>query len=375
MRTNRPYATVVPLLFFSMVTVSCGFSSANTGETKGTGDETTDKQITTINTAPVVRKAFGYFILSNGKIRSRREQVLRCESSGKVLLCNLQNGKSVTKDETLLQMETVPVQHRLQRAMHQRFNSEKEYESQLLGYEVLLKEKTPGEANDIRQKLKISTGLAGAEQDIIEANYELSKAVIKSPFHGILADVNVQKGQELQPGDVLCRVYDPGDLLMELKVLEEDVHMLQPGTGAEISPISAPDKRFNATVQEINPYVDENGMVSIRLTVGGMQRAKGKKTSPAKGAGRYNLFPGMNCTAEIKILLAETLVIPKEALVIRNGKNVVFTLEKGKARWNYVVAGRQNGKEVEILEGLSNGQKVITTNNLQLAHETPVIEE
>src|SRR5690606_4084492 len=102
---------------------------------------------------------------------------------------------------------------------------------------------------------------------------------------------------------------------------------------------------------------------------------KGKKMSPAKGAGRYNLFPGMNCTAEIKILLTETLVVPKEALVIRNGKNVVFTLENGKARWNYVVAGRQNGEEVEILEGLSNGQKAITTNNLQLAHETPVNEE
>jgi len=39
------------------------------------------------------------------------------------------------------------------------------------------------------------------------------------------------------------------------------------------------------------------------------------------------------------------------------------------AKWNYVTVGREKGKEFEILEGLTEGQQVIVTNNLQLAHD------
>lgn len=86
------------------------------------------------------------------------------------------------------------------------------------------------------------------------------------------------------------------------------------------------------------------------------------------------LFPGMNCTATIKLPFEKTLVVPKESVVMRSGKAVVFTLEDGKAKWNYVTTGRDNGKEVEIKEGLQPNQKVITTNNLQLAHDALVKE-
>ena len=82
----------------------------------------------------------------------------------------------------------------------------------------------------------------------------------------------------------------------------------------------------------------------------------------------------MNCTAVIKAPASRSLIVPKEAVVMRSGKAVVFTLQDGKAKWNYVAVGKDNGKEVEIKEGVTAGQKVITTNNLQLAHDAPVKE-
>ena len=70
--------------------------------------------------------------------------------------------------------------------------------------------------------------------------------------------------------------------------------------------------------------------------------------------------------------LDEKLIVPKSAVVLRSGRQVVFTLEKGKALWNYVQTGLENMELYTIEDGLKEGDTVITTGNLNLAHETPV---
>jgi secreted trypsin-like serine protease len=102
-------------------------------------------------------------------------------------------------------------------------------------------------------------------------------------------------------------------------------------------------------------------MITIKLLITNVQSAP--------------LFPGMNCTATIKVPVHRALIIPKDALVMRSGKPVVFTMEDGKAKWNYVSIGKDNGKEVEITAGLNNKKRVITTANLQLADDAPVVED
>ncbi|MCC7525689.1 MAG: efflux RND transporter periplasmic adaptor subunit [Chitinophagaceae bacterium] len=323
-----------------------------------------DTLVTNVQTAFARAAPFQYLIQSNGKIHSLHEQLIVAETGGVLMLCRAQTGARFAGGETIAQFETIPLKQKLEKAELARFNGQKEYESQLLGYENLLKDRSKAQADTIRQKLRISTGLSGAEQDIKQAEYELSKAVIEAPFGGVLADVKVQPGQYVKPGDEMFRIYDPTHLLLEVKILESDIGLVKKGMSAEVSPVSNPEKRYNATVYEINPYVDENGLVLVKLKV----------VSPDISRQELSLFPGMNCTATIIVPFSKTLVVPKEAVVMRSNKAVVFTFENGKAKWNYVETGRDNGKEVEIKEGLQAGQKVITTNNLQLAHDAPVKE-
>ncbi len=339
--------------------ISCADTSAKPeiGTTSDGG-----MSITQVIIALAEKKDFEFLIQSNGKIRATYEQFLSSETGGKVIICNGKTGKRVSAGEVILKFETTSNQYRLQKAKLTQFNSQKEYESELLGYENLLKGKAKEDADTIRQKLRISSGLAGAEQEVQEANYELSKAVIKAPFAGILADVKVHQGQQIKTGEELFRIYDPYNLLLEVKVLEADISLLKIGTPAELSPVSDPELKYKANVYEINPYVDANGMVTTKLKI--------KNSDPQV----HSLFPGMNCIATIKVPVSKTLTVPKEAVVIRRGKAVVFTMEYGKAIWNYVTVGRENGKEVEIKEGLRAGVKVITSNNLQLAHDAPVEE-
>ena len=70
------------------------------------------------------------------------------------------------------------------------------------------------------------------------------------------------------------------------------------------------------SISEINPLVDANGMVKVKAAVNG----QGK------------LFSGMNVRVSVKRSLGEQLVIPKTAVVLRSGKQVVFTLKEGTGK-------------------------------------------
>lgn len=366
MKYKSTQALTIAFVLTQTIFSSCGSSKAPEAKENETKPPSSSESITAVLTATAESKNFEYLIQSNGKIKSLKEQVITCESGGKLLVCNAQTGKNFLAGALILQLETTPIQYRIERAKLTQFNSQKEYESQLLGYESLLKDKTKEEGDAIRQKLKISTGLSGAVQDAKEANYELTKAILKAPFTGVLANVKVQPMQQLKPGEELYKIYDPYNLLLEIKILETDIAILKQGIAAEVSPVSNPAQLYKATVFEINPYVDENGMVTVKLKI----------ISPHSPAKKQPfLFPGMNCIVTIKVPLTKTLVVPKAAVVMRSGKAVVFTTEKGIAKWNYVITGRDNGKELEIKEGLAAGAKVIITNNLQLGHDAPVKEE
>ena len=154
----------------------------------------------------------------------------------------------------------------------------------------------------------------------------------------------------------LCEILSTNNLELRVKVLESDIGLISINQKAEVYPVSNTQTALEGRVIAINPKVDESGlvMVVIRLT------------------GTQNLLPGMNARAIIRAPQSNSLVVPKDAVVYRSGRAVVFTIEDNESRWNYVEVGKDNGQEIEILDGITSGSTVITTNNLQLAHQAPV---
>jgi membrane fusion protein (multidrug efflux system) len=346
------------LVLFGTV-VSCGSNYAAPGDRQITKAMISDETATTVRTTPVVSKPFEYLIHATGKIHSLHDQLLTSENGGRIVSMNAKGGMIFSTGQLIAQLDATAVLHQLERAELSLFNGQKEYESQLLGYEELLKGKTKQQSDTIRQKIRISSGLAIAEQEIKERQYELGKTSVKAPFMGVLSDIKVQQGELVKPGQELFRIYDPRELMLAVKVLEADLPLIKIGSPAELSPVYDPAVKHKATVFEINPYVDENGLVSIKLKI----------DKPAT----KDLFPGMNCSATIKVLFPAIMVMPKEALVMRSGKAVAFVFENGRAKWNFLDIGRDNGKEIEIKSGLKKDQLLIITNNLQLEHDTPVV--
>ena len=140
-------------------------------------------------------------------------------------------------------------------------------------------------------------------------------------------------------------------------VLESELPLVKAGDRVEVMPYTVASGSLQGRIAEINPSVDENGMVKVKAQVNG----KGK------------LFDGMNARVSVKRSVPGQLVIPKTAVVLRSGKQVVFTLKDGKAMWNYVQTGLENLSEYTVTgEGMEEGVTVITAGNVNLAHETPV---
>jgi hypothetical protein len=125
-----------------------------------------------------------------------------------------------------------------------------------------------------------------------------------------------------------------------------------------VSPFSIRDYTCEGRIIEINPVVDKNGMVQVKALTGNSQN---------------QLYDGMNVKIRLQRSAGKQLVIPKEALVLRTNKKVVFTLKDGKAQWVYVQTGLENSTGYVVTEGLAEGDSVIYEGNINLAHEAPVI--
>jgi RND family efflux transporter MFP subunit len=346
----------VYLFIFALVLLSC---NPEIDEKIITVSSDTNKdQILTVRTEEVKLSTFNYLIQSTGKIKSLKEQKIISKANGSIEFSSVHNNSIVNEGETLLKLDSKAVQIDLQLAKESLFNSTMNYKSDLLSQEGLISDKKSSLKDTIYRKLRANSGLGDSELQIKKLQLELTKSIIKAPFSGTVANVKVQRGNYVKEGEELFTLYSHSDLYLEAKILESDISSIKLGQRAEIFPIASQVKH-TAIVEEINPLIDENGMVLIKLLI------------------NYNkdLLPGMNATAIISAPQKKALIVPKTAVVMRENKTIVFTYEKGLAKWNYVIVGRDNGKEIEIRDGLKPGEKVITTNNLQLAHDSPVNDE
>lgn len=309
-----------------------------------------------VNLEQAIIRPFEYYIHSSGKIAPKHSVELRAKATGIIKQLNVSNGQTVKNKNILLALEDDQQRLSVEKATAQLNVSRVKYESDIIAFG------TEAELSDqrgeiIKINIRHNSGLATAEVSLKEAQLALSYTKISSNISGVVSNLEIQAGNEVKEGDVICTIYNPDNLLLETEVLESEVGKLQIGQKADLQTIANSYKVYTASICEINPSVDEKtGMVKIKLTI----------DNP------LGLLPGMNASVVIKIPYNNHIIVPKEAIVLRSGKPVVFTMQDNLAKWNYVTLGNENGKEVEILEGLKESQQVIISNNLQLAHDAPV---
>ncbi|WP_192346043.1 efflux RND transporter periplasmic adaptor subunit [Algoriphagus sp. Y33] len=311
---------------------------------------------TEVKVATAERKSFDYLINAPGKLEAGSEVLAVIEQAGYLLEVHVREGQSVNKGEVIAQLDPTEPEFRLEKAKIALRNANAEYESAKMGFEALFASDNTEQQAVVDEQLRAKSGVFLSELELKEAQMSFDRSVVRAPISGQVADLKFKAGSLVGANEVLCQILGTSQFILKVKVLESDISFISINQKAEVYPISNTQTALEGRVTGINPKVDESGLVQVSITL----------------AANKALLPGMNARAIIRSPQNNSLVVPKDALVYRSGRAVVFTIENKESKWNYVEVGKDNGEEVEILEGIEENSTVITTNNLQLAHQAPV---
>lgn len=201
------------------------------------------------------------------------------------------------------------------------------------------------QAIELRETLvKVSTArLASARAAVEETTARLAQTEIAAPADGLVARRSAAIGQVVQSGSELFRLIQDGRLEVNALVPETDVSGILTGQSARI--IAPAGRASPATVRLVAPVVDEKTRLgTVRLAL--------PAATPLK--------PGMFVRVEIDAGSTQALTIPLKALVWRAGRAAVFTVGKeGTARLRTITVGRATSSSVEVVQGLTSGERIV----------------
>jgi Cu(I)/Ag(I) efflux system membrane fusion protein len=182
----------------------------------------------------------------------------------------------------------------------------------------------------------------------IERSGEATKTLtLVSPVDGIVMEKTVIQGQQVMPGMRLYRIADLSSVWAEGDVFEQDLQFVRAGSQAHIEVAAYPGQHLMGKVSFVYPTVDQESRTNrVRVTV------------PNPG---LRLKPGMYTTLYFDVVQPNALAVPAEAVVATGERNLVFVREPdGTLRPTAVVLGARTDDRVQILEGLTQGQTVVS---------------
>jgi membrane fusion protein (multidrug efflux system) len=186
-----------------------------------------------------------------------------------------------------------------------------------------------------------------------EDQVRLAKSEIRAPFSGVAGLRQVSEGAYVAAGTDIARLDKIDPLKLDFRVPETFLAQLKPGQSVRIAVDAYSSEEFKGAIYAIEPAIDEQTRtVLVRARV-------------ANAA--LKLRPGMFARVQLQLGVRPNAVwIPEEAIVPRGQDSFVFRVDGGKAALVKVRTGLRKVGEVEILQGLAGGDRVVTEGTQRL---------
>ncbi|MCL2021946.1 MAG: efflux RND transporter periplasmic adaptor subunit [Betaproteobacteria bacterium] len=309
----------------------------------------------TVEMTRVVRFAFSDEAIAVGTLKSNESVVLRPEISGRVTNAYFKDGEVVRGGHLLFNLDAdvqaaelrqAEAQLQLARATQRR--NEDLYQRKFISQQAL---------DNGHATLKVQ------EANVALATARLEKTRIRAPFAGVLGIRQVSPGDYVREGTDLVNLEDISTLKLDFRLPEINLRQLRIGLALEATTDALPGEVFTATLAAIDPLVDEGGRsIACRAL---LDNSEGK------------LRPGM--FARVRLVFDEAdvnadaaLAIPEEA-VIPGATPQVLKVEEGVARAVSISLGRRRASKVEVLEGLQEGDVIVTSGQLKARDGSSVV--
>jgi membrane fusion protein (multidrug efflux system) len=285
---------------------------------------------------------------SNGNFEPIQELKFSAEKSGKVVKVLAKEGDYVTAGQTLAIVRSDVINVNAQTANSSYQNAVADYNR----YENAFK--TGGVTKQQLDQAKLA--MVNAKAQLTQANINVGDTRIKAPISGFINKKYIEPGSILtgMPATELFDIVNVSKLKLKVAVNESQVASLKIGTPIKVTASVYPDKTFSGKITFIASKADESLNFPVEIEI-------------ANNVSK-DLKAGMYGTAEFASNQQKQslMIVPRNAFVGSVSSNEIFVIENGTAKLKKVTAGRILGDKVEILNGLSDGETVIITGQINL---------
>ena len=284
-------------------------------------------------------------LVKTGNLIPYKQASITATTSGQVIKVNYELGSFVKEGAVLVQLD-----NRLK---------ELSLEATKLSIDRLDK--------DVKRYNTLLAGNATTEIQVNETKYNYENAVnqadqirkqiqdanVKAPISGQIVAKDIEPGEYVSPGTVLGTVLDVNRLKVNVLVNESDVYSLKVGQTVNLSADVFPGKKFSGRISFISPQGTEEHNYPVEITL-------------ANNAGlKAGTFVNVDFSRTSN---QKALQIPRSALVESIKNPYVYMVEGNVASQRKIKVGRDMGDTIEVLEGLSAGDQVVTTGQLNLTN-------
>lgn len=205
---------------------------------------------------------------------------------------------------------------------------------------------------------QLQATLSAAEARVAGTRSLLNDMIIRAPFAGRVGLRNISVGSFVTPGAVITTLDDTSIIKLDFSVPEVFLATLKEGMQIHASTSAYPQEKFQGQVSSIDSRLDP---VSRAIVVRALVTNKD---------GR--LKPGMFMTVKLLRNESPALLIPEQALVPEGERKFVFVVRDGKAARVEVQTGRRRPGQVEIVDGVSEGDVVVVEGTQKVREGGPV---
>lgn len=306
-----------------------------------------------VRTSLVTKEVLDLGFSANGTFIPAAQMDFAAENSGRITRVLVDEGSVVRKGQVLAVIEMNQLNVDLE-------NAEAVYQNALREQQRYENAFRTGGVTQQQVDQAVLT-LNNAKAKLEQARIRLGDASVRASIDGIVNKRYVEPGAVVSPGTKLFELVDVSSLKLQISVTEGQVANLKPGDTVRIKASVFPDRDFKGKVTFIAPKADNALNFPVEITV-------------SKNPGNL-LKAGMYATAIFRFpTTAPVILVPRTAFVGSVNSNEIFVVNTGDstASIRKVVAGRTTGDKVQVLEGLLEGEMIVTSGQVNLSEGSKV---
>ncbi|TXH21089.1 MAG: efflux RND transporter periplasmic adaptor subunit [Chitinophagaceae bacterium] len=343
---------ILPIIIIAALLFGIGnVLTKNKAKNKAATDEVSKKnEFVTVRVDTVRMQNMDASYLANGTFIPKQEVIVGAEVAGRVVRVLAKEGDYVRAGQVLAIVEGEKLDVNVANAQAA-YNTAK---INLERFESALK--TGGVTSQQVDQMRLQ--FENAKNQLKASQITASDVTIKTSVAGIVNARKIEPGSYVNTGNAAFDIVNISSLKLRVNVDEKNVAALKVGQNVKINVSVFPENNYTGKIVFIAPKSDGslNFPVEIEIVNTGNQLKAGMYGTATFGYGQS----------------ANAMVVPRTAFVGSVSDNLIFVAKGGKAVQTKVQSGRNFGDFVEVLSGLTTGDQVITSGQVNIINGTAV---